>query len=44
MVMHVPCWRLADMHKALMDKGLGAQMRIADSYQSALVEAGWRNG
>jgi fatty acid desaturase len=42
MVMHVPCWRLADMHKALMDKGLGAQMRIADSYQTALVEAGWR--
>ncbi len=42
MVMHVPCWRLADMHKALMDKGLGTEMRIADSYQTALVEAGWR--
>ena len=42
MVMHVPCWRLADMHKALMGKGLGTQMRIADSYQTALVEAGWR--
>ncbi len=41
MVMHVPCWRLADMHKALMGKGLGTQMRIANSYQSALVEAGW---
>jgi len=42
LVMHVPCWRLADMHKALIDKGLGTQMRVADSYQAALVEAGWR--
>jgi len=43
MVMHVPCWKLSDMHKALMQKGLGDQMRISDSYGSALVEAGWRS-
>ena len=43
LVMHVPCWKLARMHKALMQKGLGAQMRIASGYHSALIEAGWRS-
>lgn len=42
MVMHVPCWQLPNMHKLLMGKGLGAQMRIADNYRQALAEAGWR--
>jgi fatty acid desaturase len=42
MVMHVPCWRLARMHKALIGKGLKAEMRVADSYLQAMTEAGWR--
>lgn len=42
MVMHVPCWQLPKMHKLLMGKGLGSQMRIADNYGQALAEAGWR--
>jgi fatty acid desaturase len=42
MVMHVPCWKLPDMHKLLIKKGLGSQMRIANSYRQALTEAGWR--
>lgn len=41
MVMHVPCWQLKAMHKALMAKGLGPQMRVAPGYGAALVEAGW---
>ena len=43
MVMHVPCWRLRDMHKALIAKGLGPKMRVAGSYWDALGEAGWRS-
>lgn len=43
MVMHVPCWKLPRMHKLLIDKGLGPQMRTAASYWRALGEAGWRN-
>lgn len=43
MVMHVPCWRLHDLHKLLISKGLGTRMRQADSYWRALGEAGWRN-
>lgn len=42
MVMHVPCWNLPDMHRLLIDKGLGRQMRIAGSYGQALSEAGWK--
>lgn len=42
MVMHVPCWKLARMHKALISKGIGPDMRIANSYLDALTEAGWR--
>lgn len=41
MVMHVPCWRLARMHRMLIDKGLKPQMRVADGYGQALGEAGW---
>ena len=43
MVMHVPCWQLARMHKMLVGKGLGADMRVAKSYAQALGEAGWRS-
>ena len=42
MVMHVPCWRLKEMHKLLTQKGLVNRMRIAPSYKHALIEAGWR--
>lgn len=42
MVMHVPCWRLRKMHELLLSKGLGPKMRVADSYWTALGEAGWR--
>lgn len=42
LVMHVPCWKLANMHKLLVNKGLGSQMRIADNYGQALAEAGWK--
>lgn len=42
MVMHVPCWKLAQMHEMLVQKGIGPQMRIANSYADALKEAGWR--
>ncbi|QBF30343.1 fatty acid desaturase family protein [Thalassococcus sp. S3] len=42
MVMHVPCWRLRDMHELLVQKGLKPQMRVAKSYWQALGDAGWR--
>ena len=43
MVMHVPCWKLQHMHRLLIDKGLGAEMKTANSYREALGEAGWRS-
>ena len=43
MVMHVPCWKLPAMHDLLMAKGLGPNMRTANSYWDALGEAGWRS-
>ena len=42
MVMHVPCWQLKNMHAFLLGKGLEPQMRIAQSYGQALIEAGWK--
>ena len=42
MVMHVPCWQLPAMHDLLIAKGLGPDMRTADTYWDALGEAGWR--
>lgn len=42
LVMHVPCWRLKNMHARLQEKGLGARMNVAPSYAAALSEAGWR--
>lgn len=42
MVMHVPCWQLKNMHALLLGKGLEPQMRIAQSYGQALIEAGWK--
>lgn len=43
MIMHVPCWRLKDMHKALLEKGLGPRMKLAQGYGEALDEAGWHS-
>ncbi|MEL7097995.1 MAG: fatty acid desaturase family protein [Pseudomonadota bacterium] len=43
MVMHVPCWRLPALHAALLDRGLGGNMRIAPTYLDAMKEAGWRS-
>lgn len=42
MVMHVPCWRLPQMHHSLIAKGLGGRMNIAPTYRAAMMEAGWR--
>ena len=42
LVMHVPCWRLKQMHALLREKGLTKQMRMSQSYWHALVEAGWK--
>ena len=41
MIMHVPCWRLPALHRALCDAGLRDRMRISPNYRHALAEAGW---
>ena len=43
MVMHVPCWRLPQMHRLLLAAGLGSDMNIARNYGAAMREAGWQN-
>lgn len=43
MIMHVPCFNLPKMHQALLNKGIGSQMKTAESYGAALREAGWRS-
>ncbi len=43
MIMHVPCYNLPRLHRALLDKGLGPRMNTAPSYGHALREAGWRS-
>jgi fatty acid desaturase len=37
--MHVPCYRLERLHRALMDKGYWSRMQIAPGYISVLSEA-----
>jgi fatty acid desaturase len=37
--MHVPCYRLERLHRALMEKGYAARMHISPSYVSVLREA-----
>lgn len=37
--MHVPCYRLESLHKALMDKGYWSRMHISPGYVSVLSEA-----
>ncbi len=41
MVMHVPCWRLPALHKALCEAGLKERMRVSPTYGHAMAEAGW---
>ncbi|MBD3664692.1 fatty acid desaturase family protein [Sulfitobacter sp. TSTF-M16] len=41
MVMHVPCWRLPALHRALTATGLKNKMKISPTYGHALSEAGW---
>ncbi len=41
LVMHVPCWRLPQLHKLLGTKGLKDRMNIASSYAQVLKETGW---
>ena len=41
MVMHVPCWQLPRLHKALANAGLKDKMNVAPTYRHALAEAGW---
>ncbi len=43
MAMHVPCWRLPQMHRLLLAAGLGSDMNIARNYGAAMREAGWQN-
>lgn len=43
LVMHVPCYRLPGLHRLLLAKGLGEQMRIARGYGQVLREVGWLN-
>ena len=42
MIMHVPCWRLPALHRALQSAGLGEQMNVSPGYRAALTEAGWK--
>ena len=42
LVMHVPCWRLPKMHRLMLQKGFGSQMRLSPSYRAALRDAGWQ--
>lgn len=41
LVMHVPCWNLPKLHRAMIAKGHGPQMRVAQSYWQVLAEVGW---
>ena len=43
LVMHVPCYRLVEMHRLLLEKGLGERMETAPNYWSVMTKVGWRN-
>jgi len=43
LVMHVPCWRLREMHRLLIARGLGPEMETAPSYWHVLGRVGWFN-
>lgn len=40
--MHVPCWRLPALHRAVRDKPQGARMEVAGGYAEVLREAASR--
>ncbi|MEO1494540.1 MAG: fatty acid desaturase family protein [Pseudomonadota bacterium] len=42
LVMHVPCWRLPQLHRLMVEKGYGPEMEIARSYWHVLGRVGWR--
>ncbi|MEM1297889.1 MAG: fatty acid desaturase family protein [Pseudomonadota bacterium] len=42
LVMHVPCWKLPRLHKALCDKGYADRMETASSYWDVMLKVGWR--
>lgn len=37
--MHVPCWRLAKLHRAVREKPEGGRMEVADGYGAVLRQA-----
>ena len=37
--MHVPCWKLPALHRAIRGRPQGARMEVADGYLSVLAEA-----
>lgn len=41
LIMHVPCYRLPALHRALLAKGLGDRMETSPSYWSVLGKVGW---
>ena len=43
LVMHVPCWKLARMHRMLLGRGLGERMETAGTYWQVLGRVGWFN-
>ncbi|MEM1164081.1 MAG: fatty acid desaturase family protein [Pseudomonadota bacterium] len=43
LVMHVPCWRLPEMHRMLLDKGYGDRMETATNYWQVMLKVGWLN-
>ncbi|MEM9140966.1 MAG: fatty acid desaturase family protein [Pseudomonadota bacterium] len=43
LLMHIPCWRLPRLHRALLAKGLGERMETAPSYWSVMARVGWFN-
>ncbi len=43
LVMHVPCWRLPQVHRLMLAKGYGGKMRVARGYGAVLGEVGWRD-
>ncbi|MDP3080004.1 MAG: fatty acid desaturase family protein [Brevundimonas sp.] len=40
--MHVPCWKLPALHRAIRGRPQGARMEVADGYLSVLAEASAR--
>ncbi len=41
MIMHVPCWRLSEMHRLLRANPDASEMNVSPNYGAALAEAGW---